>query len=69
MLWQWRRAENEATRATAAVHDARNLLVRQYLAKGHEASSTDRVLDSLPWFLAALKTEPDPEHLALHERG
>lgn len=66
VLWQWRRAEGEATRATAAVRDARNLLVRQYLAKGREASDADRTVESLPWYLAALKAEPDPEHLVLH---
>jgi WD40 repeat protein/serine/threonine protein kinase len=66
ILWQWTRAESEAARADASARAAQNNLVRQYVAKGNTLSGQRRSLEALPWFLAALENEPDPEHLETH---
>lgn len=66
ILWQWSRAETEARRADRLAHDARENLVRQLVAKGNELGEKQRVLEALPWFLAALENEPDPAHREAH---
>lgn len=68
VLWQWKRAEEEAGRANRSSREAQNNLVRQWVATGNQMSGRGRVLEALPWYLAALQNEPDPEHRDTHRR-
>ncbi|MBL9136202.1 MAG: protein kinase [Verrucomicrobiales bacterium] len=68
ILWQWRRAETEAGRAGQAEREIRNQLVRQWVATGNELGGQGRVLEALPWYLQALRDEPEPERREVHRR-
>ncbi|MCC7376839.1 MAG: protein kinase [Verrucomicrobiales bacterium] len=68
ILWQWHRAESEAGRAGRAAREIRNQLVRQWVATGNELGGRGRMLEALPWYLQALRDEPDPERREVHRR-